>query len=138
MSALGLRLDAVRGGTPVGALVGGTGAALGAMVSLFGLDALPLPLCVFKAVTGLPCFTCGSTRAVARLVRLDLAGAFAWNPLVVSAAFVVAAWALADLALATRGRALAVSVPPPVARVLRVLAVLAVLANWVYLVRAGV
>lgn len=46
------------------------------------LGALPsAPLCPFKALTGLPCPGCGMTHAFLALGRLDLAGAWAANPL---------------------------------------------------------
>ncbi len=47
-------------------------------------------LCPFALVTGLACPGCGMTRAVSRLVRGDLTGAFDYHPLV----FLVAALAI--------------------------------------------
>lgn len=38
--------------------------------------------CVFRSVTGIPCPTCGITRATFSLLRLDLQGAFDNHPLV--------------------------------------------------------
>ncbi len=107
------------------------------MAALLRLDRLPFAICAFKAFTGLPCPTCGSTRAAAHLARLDLAGALALNPLATAAAAALVAWGLLDLVLMARGRALGLEVSPPVARVLRVAAVAALLANWAYLVAAG-
>ena len=81
-------------------------------VALLHLDRLPFALCVFRGLTGLPCPTCGSTRAVGRLAALDLAGALAMNPLTTLAAAGVVGWAVADLVAAAerpgarrRGRA---------------------------------
>ena len=85
----------------------------------------------------LPCPTCGGTRALGRLFALDLPGAFAMNPLVAAGALVLVPWAVADLALLTRGRALGAHVGPRLGVVLRVAAVLLVLANWAWLVAAG-
>jgi hypothetical protein len=45
--------------------------------------------CPFKAYTGLPCATCGGTRALAALCRLDFLGAIRFNPLVVLGVFVL-------------------------------------------------
>jgi hypothetical protein len=39
------------------------------------------PDCVFKGLTGIPCLTCGSTRAVVRLSHGDILPAFELNPL---------------------------------------------------------
>lgn len=58
---------------------------------------LPLPLCWFKVVTGLPCAFCGGTRALFAVARRDFATAARLNPLVclLAAAAVAAflAWA---------------------------------------------
>ena len=42
--------------------------------------ACPFALCYLKLFTGLPCPTCGSTRALGRLFALDVPGAFSMNP----------------------------------------------------------
>jgi hypothetical protein len=39
------------------------------------------PDCVFKGLTGIPCLTCGSTRAVVHLSHGDILPALAVNPL---------------------------------------------------------
>lgn len=40
----------------------------------------PVP-CIFNKLTGLSCPGCGNTRAVLALLRLDLIGAFTYNPM---------------------------------------------------------
>lgn len=42
-------------------------------------------VCTTRRLTGVPCPTCGSTRAVMAMVRGDVAGALAYNPLTVVA-----------------------------------------------------
>jgi hypothetical protein len=73
-------------------------AALSGLLRLAGYSlasALPkAPLCPFNALTGLPCPGCGMTRAFLALGRLDLAGAFALNPLVFPLAALLALYAL--------------------------------------------
>jgi hypothetical protein len=108
-----------------------------AAVGVLHLDHLGFPVCVFKAITGLPCPTCGGTRAFGRLFALDVPGAFAMNPLVTAAALVLVPWALADLFLMARGRALDLQIAPPLGRGLRMAAVVAVFVNWVWLVASG-
>ena len=81
--------------------------------------------------------TCGTTRALARLARLDLAGALAMNPLATLGTLAVLPWGAADLLLLSRGRALSLELSPAAARVVRIAAVVAVLANWTWLIAAG-
>lgn len=136
-SAWGLRLKAPVGRLPLGAVFGTIGALGATAVGLLGLDRLPFTVCLFKALTGLPCPTCGSTRAVGRLVHLDLAGAIVMNPLATIGALVLLIWAVVDFALLARGRALDVEVGRPLSRLVRLLAVTAVAANWLYLLASG-
>ena len=137
VAAPALRVSAPAGRLPLGAILGGIAVLGAAIVGLFHLDRLPFTVCYLKAFTGIPCPTCGSTRAVACLAHGDLPGAFAMNPLVTAALLALLPWALADLALLTRGRALDLSVSLRAGRVIRVAVVLAILANWAYLVAAG-
>jgi hypothetical protein len=122
---------------PIGAIFGGIGLLAAAAVGLLRLDRIPLTLCVFKGLTGLPCPTCGSTRALGRLFALDFADALAMNPFTTLVAVLVAAWAAADLVLLPRRQALDVEVSRPFAFALRVAALVLFLANWAYLIAAG-
>jgi hypothetical protein len=129
-----VRLRAPEGRLPLGAIFG-TIALMGTFaVGLLHLDHLGFPVCLFKAMTGWPCPACGTTRALGRLFALDVPGAFAMNPLATIAALVLAPWAIADLVLLTRGRALDADISPRVAAVLRIAVVLAVAVNWAWLV----
>ena len=122
---------------PLGAIFGGIGLLAAAAVGLLRLDRIPLSLCVFKGLTGFPCPTCGSTRALGRLFALDFAGALAMNPFTTLVAVLVAGWAVADLVLLPRRRVLDLEVPKPLGFALRVCALVLFLANWVYLVATG-
>jgi hypothetical protein len=128
---------AVKGAFPVGAVLGLAAVLGSAGILLLSRYRLSFVVCYFKLFTGLPCLTCGGTRAAMRLLRLDPAGALAMNPLVTLSGFLVAAWAAADVALFTRGRALRVELSRSAARALRILVPLAVLANWAYLIAVG-
>jgi Protein of unknown function (DUF2752) len=132
-----LRLRAPQGQLPLGAIFGGIAIVATVAVGVLHLDRLGFPVCLFKAGTGLPCPACGSTRALGRLFALDISGAFAMNPLATVGAFAVVPWAIADLVLLTRGRALDVTVAPSAGLWLRIAAVVAVTANWVWLVASG-
>jgi hypothetical protein len=124
-------------GLPVAALIGGGLAVLGAVASLLHLDQWGLPLCVFKAATGIPCLTCGGTRAVVRLANLDPLGALMMNPVVALAFLVLVPWAVADAVLALRRRSLVLEVGPGLGQALRWIAVPVLAANWAFLIIAG-
>ena len=136
--ALRTALRARPGAVPIGAILAACALVAVGLVAVLPLDRLPLSLCVFKAVTGVPCFTCGSTRALVRLARLDVAAALAMNPLVTSGALLLVPWAAADLALMPSRRALVLELSPSAARAARVAAVAAIVLNWVWLVAAGI
>ena len=67
------------------------------------LAALPLapaiagavPACPLRRWTGIPCLTCGGTRAIVALAHGDVFGAVALNPLVAVAAIAFVAFGLA-------------------------------------------
>ncbi len=91
--------------------------------------------CPFRAATGLPCATCGMTRAFVFLARGEVARAVASSP--AGALLAALAWAFA-LAAAFR---LALGRPwpalrPEAARGLLLAGAGALLANWAYLVVA--
>jgi hypothetical protein len=90
--------------------------------------------CALHTLTGVPCPTCGATRAAGALAHGHVAAAFAWNPLAalgmsvgLAGAPVAPAWVM------LRG-------PLPLWRPgwkARVLVGAALAANWLYLVRIG-
>lgn len=128
---------AAPGTVPLVALLGAAIVLGGVVASLLHLDRFPLPMCVFKAVTGVPCLTCGATRALVRLAHFDALGALAMNPLVALGALAMVPWAVADAALALRGRTLVLDVGPALGRLLRWSVLPLVLANWAFLIAAG-
>ncbi len=132
-----IALVARPGAPPLGVILLGIGVAVGLLVWLFGLDHLGFTVCSFKLFTGWPCPSCGTTRALARLIRGDLAGGLAMNPLTATAMLAIVPWAAADALLLGRGRALSLRVRPVLRPVVVVLAVAAGLANWTYLVAVG-
>jgi hypothetical protein len=133
LSRPGFGFEAPPGALPLGGLFGGLTLLACAAVGLLGLDHLGVSLCVFRLATGLPCPTCGSTRALGRLAHLDLTGALAMNPLAAAGAIALLAWGVVDLALLTRGRALRLRVPPAWQGPLRAGVLTVLLLNWVLL-----
>jgi len=132
-----LELEAPRGALPLGGIFGGF-AALGCVaVGFLGLDHLGFTVCIFRLTTGLPCATCGATRALGRLFRLDLAGALLMNPLVALGTIALLAWGLIDLALLPTRRALRLGVAAAWQTTVRIVVVALVLLNWAFLIFTG-
>ena len=118
-------------------------ACLGALLLIgacwAGLHACGITVCVFHRLTGLPCLTCGSSRAAALLLVGEPLAALRTQPLAVTAGVTLACLALFDAfnLLALR-RVVALILEPRELRALAVsLAALAIL-NWCYLFWRGV
>ena len=93
------------------------------------------PGCVFKTITGMPCPTCGSTRAVVLLSQGHLLPAFRMNPVtsfVVVAALV--AFLCRILALVFDLPGMRIGLSDREKNLVRLSAVLALLLNWGYLI----
>jgi hypothetical protein len=88
--------------------------------------------CPFRAVTGLPCASCGMTHAFVALSRGDLAGAWAASPL--GAGLAGGAWLYAVLDLARVAVGLPwPSLPQRASRALAAAALSAAALNWAWL-----
>ena len=94
---------------------------------------LPWPRCNFRALFGVPCFTCGSTRSAIALLHGDLSAAWMWNPLATIAMLAIGVFDIYALGvLLTRAPRLRVDLRGakwPLAAT----AALAAGANWIYL-----
>jgi hypothetical protein len=101
-------------------------------------EGVPPLVCPLKTMTGLPCPTCGCTRALEALVAGDVAGAIRWNPAVVAGAALGAVYATyAAAALLGVVPRLRVVIAPRDATWLRAAAWSAVAALWLFLVLDG-
>jgi Protein of unknown function (DUF2752) len=120
---------------------------LGLTVSLGGLGAaavwfslhLPWPICLFHAITGHPCVTCGATRSAIAFFHADLSTAWKWNPLVFVTLCTLSIFdAYAFVALVTRGRRLRiVQLTAREKNFIRVAAIALLAINWLYLLIAN-
>jgi hypothetical protein len=121
-------------GRQLGFLWGGAALACAAAAPFAPALALSLPPCLFRELTGIPCPTCGGTRALLALARLDPGAAIAWNPLAAAAAILFVAGGVVALAAALARREVR---PPRPTPVLRAALVLSFAANWLFVVVAG-
>ncbi len=90
-----------------------------------------LPGCFFRDLLGFPCPTCGAGHAALALARLDLPGAFAFNPLATLGALLFLLGGAASAVTSLAGRPL--SEPRLSGPALRAATFLAVAANWAWL-----
>jgi hypothetical protein len=111
------------------ASVGGFGLA----IFWFALH-LPWPICLFHALTGFPCLTCGATRAAIACVHLQFFTALRWNPLAVIIYGTIALFdAYAVGVLLIRSRRVRAYFSAGEKRALRATVIALLLVNWMYL-----
>lgn len=124
-------------GRQLGFLWGGVSALLLALSPLAPRLAGALPPCLFKTITGIPCPTCGTTRAAVALAGFDPLYALLHYPLPTLGWLAFFGGGFAAFSLALAGQPL-----PRLPRKLPVgvrLAVLGVLlAGWFYAIATGV
>ncbi len=96
---------------------------------------LPWPFCIFHALTGEPCLTCGATRSAIAFFHGNFPAAFAWNPLIFATYVGITIFDIyAFVALVLRTRRLRVIASTQSEKNFVRWAVLAmVLINWGYL-----
>ena len=115
-------------------LAGGYAVAALAVARFLPAVVWALPGCPFRALSGLPCPTCGVSRAMLALARVDLGEALAHHPLATLAVvltILAAPWAAAH-SLAPARFPLPRLNATGTTRVLRA-GLVALLANWAYL-----
>ena len=110
------------------------GAGLFSIAVLHFFHRLPHFPCVFKAMTGLPCPTCGSTRIVTSLLDLDILAALHWNPLVFLGGIAFFTWVVYGFYMLASGKKIRVRLSNKESLYLKLGLVLLFLLNWIYLV----
>jgi Protein of unknown function (DUF2752) len=96
---------------------------------------VPIPLCPLKHITGIPCPTCGGTRALRALGHGAFLAALRWNPLVTLTALALLPFLVyAALVTVLGWPRVRVLFAPADQRWLRIAAWVAILANWAFLI----
>ena len=96
---------------------------------------LPWPHCVFLALTGHPCVTCGATRCAIAFFHANFLGAWKWNPLVfvaLCAISIVDAYAFFVLIMRSQ-RIRITNFSAGEKNFVRIAAAIGLLVNWIYL-----
>jgi hypothetical protein len=129
-----LRLAAKGPPQPVTLAFAGIGAALLVAARVLPFDRIPLLHCPLRTGVGIPCPSCGMTRAFRFFVRGELGAAVEVSPLgTLLAALAVALALYGLLRLTVLRRGLALSLGPTAARATRIGIASAIAGNWLYL-----
>ena len=96
---------------------------------------LPWPQCLFHAITGLPCVTCGATRCAISFFHTKFLASWEWNPLVFAALCGLSIFDVyALVVLIARAPRLRVGRFSSAEKgLLRVLVLTLLASNWIYL-----
>lgn len=106
--------------------------AVGFLLRRFILPRLPaVSLCLWRALTGIPCPLCGGTRSVVLLSRFEFQEALAMNPLVTVGIIGAILWLFVSPLLQQRARFV---FPPAKGRGVGWVVLVLTLSNWVYLI----
>ncbi len=122
------------GTVPIGALLLVPILSLPFGAWLLEQEHIDLGICGLRQALGVPCLSCGSTRATFALFDGDFLTAFATQPLVISLYFLVGIWGLASLWTFLRDRKLVLDLTRTEDIVFKVSLVLLPLLNWAYLI----
>ncbi len=112
----------------VGLLAAGAGVVRGAVAL-----GLPLPFCLLRATTGIPCPGCGCTRSLLAWTHLDPVSALRFNPLFFLFTVAMPVWAFARLCRGSEDSAGEPASPRWRGWVSPWVLVALALLNWVYL-----
>ena len=126
----------MKSGRQLGLLWGAVAVALISASPLGPRFAAALPVCHFKAFLGIPCPTCGSTRAALALARFDWLDALVHYPLATLGWIFLVGGGLAAGVAALLGYGVP-ELPTRVSWPVKVLLLVIFLANWAYLIATG-
>lgn len=103
-----------------------------------GHEELPRVICPFRAITGIPCLSCGGTRALLALAHGDVRAALVWNPLVALGAIAGAAWLLyAAVVILLQTPRLRLRLDTRDRLAVRLAAGFVLVGNWIFVIAQG-
>ena len=106
-----------------------------AMAAVWLRAGLPWPYCLFLALTGFPCPTCGATRCGIAFFQLRFLDAFWWNPLFFIFCVGLAIFDVyAAFVLATRAPRVRLVLTTGEKQAFRWIAITIIAVNWIYLI----
>ena len=105
---------------------------------LVGSGALNLGTCGFKVIMGLPCLTCGSTRATMYLFQGNVLEALHHQPMMMLIYMVLTSWGLVSLWAFFARKSVRLKLTDRQDLLLKIALVGIPLSNWTYLVFAGI
>ena len=94
--------------------------------------------CAMKAGLGIPCLSCGATRATLHLLHGELPQAIAMQPLMVLVYALIAIWGLISLWLFARNRHVSIVMNRREDHIFKASLIIVPLLNWAYLIAAGI
>lgn len=99
----------------------------------------PIPPCLFHSLTGMPCLTCGATRAAFQFLHGHFIASWLFNPLAFLLFCGLIVFDLYALAvLATRAPRIRIRLSPAERNLARAAAALLLGGNWLYLLTAHI
>jgi hypothetical protein len=95
-------------------------------------------VCAMKSGLGIPCLTCGATRATLHLLHGEIGAAIAMQPLTIALYSALAVWGLSSLSLFAANRYAQIRLSRVEDRAFKGALIVLPLLNWAYLIAAGV
>lgn len=118
-----------------------------AMLPLFALplgaylvesNALTLPVCGLKQAVGLPCLSCGATRATLNLLHGNLFTAISYQPMVMLIYVVLIVWGIISTWALVKQQSVSFELSKLQRWLIGSLFLIIPVVNWFYLVKAGI
>ena len=98
---------------------------------------MPPTVCMFHSVTGVPCLSCGASRAVEAFFGGDFIGMFYYNPLIVLFCGALFFFSLFKLVEYIFKFELKIRVSEKYSLIARTLVITLIAANWLFLIVTG-